>query len=159
MPTDVYMVKTPGGILIPSTDECREAMQKLPNGVEHKVSITRPRNIKFHRKMFALFRCGYEIWCETVDTNKEYKGCKVMTDFHQFRADVLILAGYYQATFRTDGSVRFNAKSLSFHSMDDEEFERAFNDVLNVILRKVIPSHGITPEQMRAYVDNVISFA
>lgn len=56
-------VKQPGGKIIWATDADREIINSIKNG--HPVKVTRmrsDRNLKFHRKAFALINLGFEYW-------------------------------------------------------------------------------------------------
>ena len=55
----------------------------------------------------------------------------------RFRKDVIILAGYFDATYRLDGDVRIEAKSISFASMSEDEFEKLYSATIDVILKHV----------------------
>lgn len=59
------------------------------------------------------------------------------TQFDRFRKDLTILAGFYGQTVRLDGSVRTEAKSLSYGNMDDEEFGRCYSALINAAIKHV----------------------
>jgi len=84
------------------------------------VTIKQPRNIRFHRKFFALLSVARDM----ADT--EYNA-------EQFRAYVTAGAGYCEFITDKEGGVVAVPKSISFASMDDDEFERLYSDVLTFI--------------------------
>ena len=85
-----------------------------------------PRNGKFHRKFFALMNVGYDCW-EPKRKHKSYKGIPIEKNRDQFREDITILAGFYEQTFNLKGEMRMRAKSISFASMEDDEFSEYTN--------------------------------
>jgi len=61
--------------------------------------------------------------------------------FDRFRKDLIIMSGRYDAVYRVDGSVRIEAKSISFASMNEEEFKELWNATTTVILEKVLTNY------------------
>ena len=156
--TVVYLKKVPGG-LIPASEQDAEVIKKFRIGSVIKADCTNPRNIKFHRKYFCLVNLAYELWCETRPVDQEYKGIPVLPDFDRFREDLVILCGLFTATYAIDGSVKFKAKSISFANMPEDEFERLYQKTITVILQKVIPARKLSEQELRDWVDSVLSFA
>lgn len=59
--SEIYLVRQ-GKSLIAAHDSDAEAIQKLKHGTVYKADVVAPRNIKFHRKLFALLNLAYEYW-------------------------------------------------------------------------------------------------
>jgi len=154
---ELLMRKLPGGQLIPVDDESAADLQKIKGGAIVRVTIRRMRKVEFHRKMFALFKVLYDVWCETVP-KMEYKGQPVAPNMERFRKDITILAGYYEATVNLKGEVRLEAKSISFANMDQDEFEALFSAVLNVGLAKVLTNSKLDEQTVRQAVDQLMQF-
>lgn len=127
------LTKTVGGI-IPLCDEDLQVIKKMKIGTVIECDFKQKRNSKFHRKFFALLQLGYEYW-EPEPQN--WKGFEAVKNFDVFREQVTILSGFRDVTFNLDGSVKVKAKSISFASMDDIEFEKVYRKVLDVIWSKV----------------------
>lgn len=155
---EVYFTKGPRGSLLPADDEQAALLDKIPQSALIKVSLSQVRNPKFHRKYFALLGYAYAMWQDTQPP-REYRGNPVVTSFERFRDEVTILAGHHEAVFSVTGELRLQAKSVSFAKMDETAFERFYSTVIDVLLQKVLNNDRLTPEKMRAYVDQVISFA
>lgn len=115
-----------------------------------------PRNGKFHRKFFGLLNFAYEAW-QPERKNKSYKGVEVAKNFNRFRHDVIIQAGFYEQTFNLDGEMRLEAKSMSFASMDNTEFELLYDAVATVILEKVLDNYS-GREELDEVMNKVIGF-
>lgn len=111
-------------------------------------------NPLFHRKFMSLLRVGFEYW-QPGEVDKKHGVPE--KNFDQFREDVTILAGFYFPVVRTDGTVRIKAKSISFASMDEEEFERLYQATLTVLLERVLV--GMSDADIERIQNNLLSYA
>ena len=154
---DMVLVKTPNGALAPADEEARALIEKLKAGQGVRATIRRTRNIKFHRKAFALFKLAFDVW-EPVEP-LEYKGVPVAKDFDRFRKDITIMAGFYKAVYNARGELRLEADSLSFASMDEDRFEQVFRAVLTVVWNRVLRNAGYeSPEDVERVVNELMRF-
>lgn len=119
--------------MIPTSQEDRDWVDTLGEGV--KVRVSGARNIKFHRKFFAMLRVAYDLW-EPPEVNSDYG--EPQRNFDRFRQDAIILAGYYDVVIRVNGETRIEAKSISFGSMDESDFQTLYGKVIDVVLQKVL---------------------
>lgn len=155
---ELVMIRQPGGALAPATDEDAEALRKIKTGAAVRVEIRQIRNYKFLQKFFCLAKFAFDIWSETVPP-MEYKGQPVKPDFDRFRRDLIILSGRFDATYNARGEVRLEAKSISFSSMSEDDFEKLYSEVINVILSKILSGSGMTEDQLRGHVDEVLRYS
>ncbi len=153
----ILMLKTQGGLLAPLSEEDGAELRKIAAGHVAECTIVRKRNPQFHRKFWALLQVGFDAWVETTPPMK-YQGQPVLPTLERFRKDVTILAGYYEATFSVKNEVRLEAKSISFASMEQDDFENLYSAVINVLLERILTARGFTDESLRAHVARVISF-
>lgn len=155
---EFYMRKM-GGALVPADDQAAEALQRFRAGDPVKVTVKRPRNYEFHKKFFALLNHGFEFWepPELPDAHRWMKNVTPEKSFEQFRKDVTILAGFFDASYRLDGSVRIEAKSISFASMSEDEFERLYSAAIDVLLKHVFTN--MAQDELRDRVDELLRFA
>jgi hypothetical protein len=130
-------------------------IKRLGPGELVKVSLKIERNGKFHRKFFALLNVGYDAW-EPGRTHKSYKGMPVAKNFEQFREDVTIMAGFYEQTFDLHGRMVLKAKSISFASMGQDEFEKVYSAVADVLLQKVLTTYS--RKDLDEVVEKVLRF-
>lgn len=151
------MTKGPRGSLLPADDEQADLLSKIPAAALVRVTVARVRNGKFLRKYFALLKFAFDMWTE-LQPKREHRGQLVVTSFDRFRDEVTILAGHYEAVFSVSGELRLQAKSVSFAKMSEEDFEKFYSHVIDVLLQKVLHSDRLTPEKMRAYVEQVLAF-
>ncbi len=133
---DLYLVKTNNGTFIPAYDSDHEAAKKIKSGEMVKGSITRPRNVGFHKKFFALLNLGFQ-------NQEQYE------DFESFRAVVIMKAGFY-TKIATDRGAVYLPKSISFAKMDETEFEQVYDKVLDVIIAVI----GVTKEDVEIEIVN-----
>jgi hypothetical protein len=131
-------------------------VKKAEAGELIKVSFILERNSKFHRKFFALLNVGFDAW-DPGRKHKTYKGDPVAKDFDQFREDVTILAGFYEQTFDLDGNMKLKAKSISFASMDQAQFEMVYSAVADVLLEKVLVNYK-DRDELDEVVDRILRF-
>ena len=141
--SEIVMVKTPSNQLAPIDQVGVDWLTKLKLGAGARVSIKKARNPAFHRKVFALFNFAFDNWDAP---SLEYKGEPVAKEFDQFRKDITILAGHYEAVTNLKGEVRLKAKSLAFSEMDDEVFGKVYQSILGVVWRKVLAQRGYKSE-------------
>jgi len=85
-----------------------------------KCKVTQPRNLKFHRKYFALI-------------NLVFRNQEQYTNSDHLRKDLAIASGYYTQHTTFNGQTRTEAKSISFTKMTELEFSELYNATLNAI--------------------------
>lgn len=125
--------------LKPCYDSDIEAFKKMPNGESFEIEYKRKRNYKFHKKFFALIKLFFD--------NQD-----VYNNIDEARNDLTIEAGYYTtSTNMFTGEENKVSKSISFASMSEDEFEKLYSDVLDVICRVM----HIESKQVE---DNLIGF-
>lgn len=151
--SEIMLIKTAGGALVPADPQAQEYIAKLKLGAAVKAKVTRQNNPAFHRKMMALINFGFEHWEPGVLT---YKGVPVSKHFNQFRKEVTIMAGYYEAVTNFKGEVRLIAKSLAFGSMDQDEREAVYSAIINVLLAKVLKHY--TRDKLDEVVERLLRF-
>lgn len=140
-PVKLYVCKGLGATLRPADEVATDAIRKFPAGEIYEVEIKRPRNLKFHRKAFALMQLAYE--------NQEN-----YTEFDKFRRALVIEAGYFDDLRLLDGTTVREAKSLSFAKMDEDDFGKLYNALINTILRVVLP--GVDRPELEAQVEQFL---
>ncbi len=153
---DAHFIKLPNDALVPASEEDKELLSKIKAGRVVKLTLTRIRNYKFHKKFFALLDFAYSYW-EPDEGSFNKWGVVPEKNPERFRKDVIILAGYFDATYRLDGDVRIEAKSISFASMSEDEFEKLYSATIDVILKHVCPQFD--GKMLDEVVDQAMSFA
>jgi hypothetical protein len=150
---ELVLTKAPGGALIPVDPQAAEFIAKLKVGQGVTAAIKRHRNPGHHRKFFALLNVAFDAW-EPVEAT--YKGQVVGKNFDQFRNDIVVLAGFYEMAVNLKGETRLTAKSISFGSMDQDEFDTLYNATCNVILQRILTNY--TRDDLDAVIDRLMGF-
>ena len=134
---DILVVKTINGLLKPAFDEDLDSFKKLPKDGYFEIKYTKKRNVKFHRKFFALLKIAYE-------NQSDYR---LIEDL---RRDLIITSGHYEEVVNAiTGEVYKISKSISFSNMDETEFSKIYEDVKDVIIRWI----GIDNETLNNEVE------
>lgn len=143
MPTSQIMVKRLGAFR-PTDDEGTEDMAKIPDGSLVKVTWTRPRNIRFHNKFFAMLGI-------VLKNQEHYKSMDVLLGVCKIRIGHVTMAS-------TNAGPVYLPKSISFAKMDETEFNKFYDRAVDWVLREVIP--GLQRQHLDAEVeDQLIGFA
>jgi len=122
--------------LVPLYPSDFDEKRKLKLGQDYKAEIKVPRNIGFHKKFMALINIG----CENSSLNMP---------FDTYRKYMTIKAGYFNA-YQTPKGLYYEAMSLSFASMDDDQFA----DVYSKVLDKIIADIGCTSKEIESQLIN-----
>jgi len=125
----ILLLNTISG-LIPVYPSDMDSKRRLKLGETYEADIKHPRNYEFHKKFMALVNLG----CENSKLNMP---------FETYRHYITIKAGYFDA-YETPKGMYYEAKSLSFASMD----EATFQDVYSRVLDKIIEDIGCTSEEI-----------
>lgn len=142
-----------GQVLIPATPSDEEKIAAIKNGQFLEVDIKQKRNLLFHRKFFAMLNIGFEAF---EPERKDYKGQVAVKNFDRFRKDVVIMAGFYDATYDIQGNLKLEAHSISFGKMSEDDFNKVYNACCNVLLQKVL--HNYTRDDLDSVVDRLVRF-
>jgi len=103
-------------------DSDLEKLKKIKPNEPIECTITKKRNIMFHRKFFALL-------------NMVYQNQERYNNIDHLRKDLTIEAGYYTERPNLEGEAIKEADSISFAKMDDHTFQEYYNRVIDVIVR------------------------
>lgn len=120
--------------LKPMYDEDYDEKKKLKIDEVYEAEIRLPRNLKFHRKYFALLRCAWEY----LD---EHKQAFFKNDLEVFRKSLQVTAGWCEPLFDFETQEWYHApKSISFETMKESEFETLYNNVRDILFNAIIPN-------------------
>jgi len=122
--------------LVPLYPSDFDEKRKLKLGQDYEVDIRNPRNVGFHRKFFALLNVGHE-------------NTQLNMPFDTYRKYLVIKAGFFDV-YETPKGLFYDAKSISFASMEQDEFE----DVYSRVLDKIIEDIGTTKENIEKQLIN-----
>lgn len=132
----MFLVKLASGNYIPSDDKSYEESSKIAVGTE--IRGVKARNIKFHRKAFALMNLGF--------SNQDK-----FESFEVYRKVIIIRAGYFDEAPTKHGEVYYIAKSLSFENMSANDFDTFYESALNVISGDLETAPELVIEQISGF--------
>lgn len=150
---EALLIKTPQGAFVPADETSMQALSRFKVGSVTRGKFSAMRNPAFHRKFFAMLDVGFDAW---EPPESEHRGLPVQKNRERFRKDCIIAAGFYEPVANINGDVRAEAKSISFARMDDEEFERVYSAVADVLLQRVLRNY--TRADLDAVVDRILGF-
>jgi len=160
--SQIKLIKVLTGILAPLDPDDEDALNRVKIGGVIECEFVNKRNPLFMRKFFALLRVGYDLWeppeleqSSEVERHIQKYGVPEK-QFERYRHDVTIMAGYYDTVFDLQGRFKLVAKSISFGSMDEDEFSRLYSNTIDVILKSI--PHGYTVESINTMVERVMDF-
>ena len=117
----ILVVKTINGFLKPAYDSDSDAFKKIPTNEIIEIEYKKKRNIRFHRKFFGLLKLAFE-------NQSDYRTMETM------RHDIIVTAGFYNEIVNLiTGEVYKKANSISFDSMDENEFSDLYDKTKEVI--------------------------
>lgn len=152
----IFLRKTPGGF-VPEGGRDQDALRRFKIGEVVKAEVTKPRNLVFFRKWWALVDVGFGLW-EELCPPMQFRGQEVRPNPERFRKDLTILAGYGHPVINLNGEVRFEADSIAFGNMSEEDFEKLYSATIDVILNKVLAGK-VSEARLREMVSAVLEFA
>lgn len=119
---------------IPASEDDKQAALKIKKGQVVEVSIKVLRNYKLLRKFWAM-----------VNTAFNFLSPQQQEFFHDsadgFRCTLEVAAGYYDEFY--DATRRAwvqKPKSIAFDKMDEAEFDKLYEDVVNVVFKLFLPN-------------------
>jgi len=118
----ITLVKQLNGFFKPAYNSDYDLAKKIPLNESIEYEFTKKRNIKFHRKFFALLNLVYE--------NQE-----VYNNIEHLRKDLTISAGFYEIRHNFEGVEIYEPKSISFAKMDEIEFSELYNRFIDVVVK------------------------
>jgi hypothetical protein len=127
----IEMIKLPGGILSPASDMELEKLNKFKSDGQYSVEIKMVRNPGYHRKVFKFFTFVFDYWKGNNEFQSESK------QFDVFRKELTVLAGFYDSFYNIRGELRVEAKSLSYSSMKQEEYEQCYVAITNAAMKHI----------------------
>lgn len=126
------LVKTRYGFEFATDEDFECANNKFKVGDMIKADIPLKRNWVYHKKMFRFFEFCFSYWCTDIGKT-EFMTNRAQKKEH--RNNLTIIAGYYEEVYDIKGNLRLRAKSLSYESMEQDEFEECCNAMINAALR------------------------
>lgn len=139
--TDIYCRRTDENHIVPINHDDFDKLQRFKVGEVFKCKFSKPRNIQFHRKFFALLNLVFE--------NQDY----YKTEEHLL-TDVKIACGYVEWLSRPGSDIVAIPRSIAFHKMDEHEFGKFFDLAIEYMIDKFIP--GTDRDELLNEVEKIL---
>lgn len=133
------LLKNTGKGLIPVYDSDLESINKLKKDEVYSFEVKLERNYQFHKKFMALCKIG----CENSKS--------VEMPFDAYRKFATIKAGYADI-YKTPKGIYVEAKSISFSSMKEEEFQEVYNRVLEFIAKDIDADQHVIESELMSFM-------
>lgn len=124
--------------LHPADDEARTLLRTIGQGEMLSVEIHRPRNVKFHRKFFAMLKI-------VLDNQDYYKSMDDLLDVCK------LSIGHYRTVLASKHGLVKIPSSISFAAMDQPAFEAFYDNAVAWVASDVIP--GLRRQDLDAEVE------
>lgn len=128
---------------VPATEADLEEVSGIHRGEVLKAKFTRPRNLKFHRKFFALLHIVFQ---------NQFKYATMEHLLTEFK----LQAGLYEEYIDHNGRLIFIPKSISFAKMDDLQFAQFYSKALDIVFQHFIV--GGDPDEIDRQVNQYLNF-
>jgi len=128
---DIYVKRRWDNCLQPGDQYSLDIIKKIKQDTPKLITITGKRNLEFHQKFFVLLNTIYEIQNH-------------FDNFEAFRYWIVMKAGHYDIIEAPNGKLIYKAKSVSFAKMDEMEFQKVYDGVVQIALVHKDVCGGIT---------------
>jgi hypothetical protein len=133
-----------------------ESLKRIKSGSVVRCQISEMRNGAFFKKWWTLAKLAFDLSSERMQP-REHKGKQVLPSFESFRKDLIILAGYFNVTYKYDGTMRLEAQSISWASMNEDKFTALYSATIDAVLQKILP--GMDGEELDRAVEQTLAYA
>ena len=127
----INLVKDNFGKLVPADADAVQALKKYQAGEYLSADVVRPRNLKHHRRFWALITVVFENLPEHLEA--------LYPTTERLVWELKRQTGYFEAMVTEDGTSYIVPKSISFASMDDAEFDKFFGEAIRVCIKVFLP--------------------
>jgi hypothetical protein len=118
-------IKTNDNKLIPATDECYEKISKVGAGASLFFEWKPKRNYENHKRFFSMLKLVF-------DNQSFYKDMDNILEIIKFRS------GYFDTIITHKGGAKhYKTKSISFETMDEEQFKMFFSKAIDIALELI----------------------
>lgn len=134
--------------LKPCYDEDYDEKKKLKIGEIYTATIYKQRNLKFHRKFFALIRTAW-----AFQNEKRREVFKNSVDI--FRASILLNSGICERIWLAEKKQYVDIpRSLAFDSMEEKDFEECYSKCLDFILKRLV--NHISEDEFKRNIEDFL---
>jgi len=117
-------IKTFDNKLMPADKECFDKMDEIKAGKSIFVEYKPKRNYENHKRFFSMLKLVF-------DNQSFYKDIDNILEIIKFRS------GYFDTIITHKGAKHYKTKSISFETMDEEQFKMFFSKAIDVALELI----------------------
>lgn len=125
-----------------SADDFKKSL-KLKEGDWVSIKTWKNRNVSFHRKYFALLNT-------TIYFLPEEEKYDRFRNINFLRKELMIMIGHVDIHVDMEGEQHLIPLSISFESMDDEEFQSIYSLSVDAVLKYFL--HQLTQDQFEKHL-------
>ena len=144
MTAPIFMQRREQGLdlsLVPASQHAENIIRKIPRNHVVKVTIERPRNIKHHRKFWALLQLVFQ-------NQEHYESLEHMV------TALKVALGHCDSVICKDGNVAYIPKSISFAKMDQVAFDEFYGKAVDLVCRHFLP--GCDRDELTREVERMV---
>lgn len=134
---DIFLMKN-YGLLAPADEEAEDIIANMKHGQVVKMKYSFPRNYENHKRFFAFIKVTFDIQ-DHFDNIKHY------------RKYIIMKSGHYATIQAPNGFVIYDADSMAFDKMSEDEFKSMFNDAIDAFLS--VWGDKITKDELLRVID------
>ncbi len=142
-------------VLMPLEGESTDYVLGIREGEVIHAEFSQMRNGKFFRKWWALINYAYEHW-EPQEVKGNDSRFTPEKNLETFRKHITVLAGHYDAHYGINGSVRIEARSISWAKMSESEFKAFYSATVDVILKHILSDYS--RQDIDMVIDELLGF-
>ena len=120
---EVRLMKLEDGNWQPYSFEDAQVLTDFVEGECLLFKPRKPRNLGHHRKLFALLKFAR--------FNMNEKLQKLYRNEEELLDDIKLATGHFETRYTATGKKWFKPKSISFGSMDQDEFQEFYDNAIN----------------------------
>ena len=141
MAIEAWVTRSPMGHIVPANAQSAEALSAIPAQEWRKVKVWLPRNVKHHRKYFALL-------------NAIFPHQTMWPTFNKFREKFEEALGLGEYHVNGRGERYFEKDSISFDKMGQDEFEQFYNRAIALIMTRILP--GVESQDLEREISDIM---
>lgn len=131
---ELYVVKK-FGTLRPYAAEDADEFSTMQEDQPYKIKVSRPRNVKFHRKYFVLLKLVLDNLPEGFALVTPVGNRIPVNSVKSLLWHIKMQNGYYTEKMTLGGRITYEADSISFGSMDEPAFQKFYSESIDTILK------------------------
>jgi len=131
---EIHVVKK-FGTLRPYSSDDAEGFSELVEDQPYKVKISRPRNVRFHAKYFALLNLVKDNLPEDFALTTPTGETIPVNSVKSLLWHIKMQNGHYTEKMTMGGRITYEADSISFAKMDEASFQKFYDASIDTILK------------------------